>query len=273
MSHVSEDVERAALEDLHAAATECARAEAGARGLRSGSAFVSIADRLPPTAIVINRTIGLGVHQAGTFENVAEIVRLYKSAGIQRYFVHVHPDAEPADIEVWLQSFGLQPARSWQKFSRGRETVPETTSDLTLREIGPADARAFAEIVCDAFDLGKPARPWLELLPGRDRWHVFMSFADGRPAGTGALFIDGEACWTDFGATAPEFRKRGSQSALLRHRVRFALDHGCKQLFTCTGKAVPGDPQHSYANILKCGFREEYVRRNFAPPAAPVHLR
>ena len=92
-----------------------------------------------------------------------------------------------------------------------------------------------------------------------------MTFARERPAGCGALFIDGEAAWTDFGATAPEFRRRGSQSALLRHRVLFALDHGCRRIFTCTGEAVPGDQQHSYANILRAGFREDYLRLNFAP--------
>jgi hypothetical protein len=37
-------------------------------------------------------------------------------------------------------------------------------------------------------------------------------------------------------------------------------------MFTCTGVDVPGDPQHSYKNILKAGFREDYVRRNFSPP-------
>ena len=46
-----------------------------------------------------------------------------------------------------------------------------------------------------------------------------------------------------------------------------ALDLGCRKLLTCTGKAVAGDPQHSYRNLLKAGFIETYVRRNFAPPA------
>ena len=93
-----------------------------------------------------------------------------------------------------------------------------------------------------------------------------MTFDGEVPAGTGALFIDGKLAWTDFGATAPGFRQRGSQSALLRHRVQFALDRGCRQVFTCTGESVPGDPQHSYSNILKAGFKEDYVRPNYAPP-------
>ena len=93
-----------------------------------------------------------------------------------------------------------------------------------------------------------------------------MSYDGDAAAGTGAVFIDGETAWMDFGATSPQFRCRGSQSSLLRHRVQFALEQGCTRMFTCTGEAVPGDPQHSYSNIQKAGFVEDYVRANYAPP-------
>lgn len=155
--------------------------------------------------------------------------------------------------------------RGWQKFSRGRESVPEPKTDLSIRKIGEDDAAASASILSDAFELGDAVRPWLQLLPTRERWHIFMAFDGDTPAGTGALYIDGDTAWTDFGATSPAFRRRGCQSSLLRHRLQYALDHGCKQIFTCTGEEVPGDPQHSYSNILKAGFKEEYVRFNLAP--------
>ena len=194
------------------------------------------------------------------------MVAAYAEAGIERFFIQLHPDAAPSTIPETLIGHGLEKARGWQKFSRGRDPVPAPKTDLTIREIGQADAAASAEIACNAFDLGDEARPWLEKLPGRDRWHIFMTFDGDEPAGSGALFIDGDTAWTDFGATAPAYRQRGSQSALLRTRVQFALDHGCTHIFTCTGEDVPGDPQHSYSNILKCGFHEDYVRLNYAPP-------
>jgi GNAT superfamily N-acetyltransferase len=71
--------------------------------------------------------------------------------------------------------------------------------------------------------------------------------------------------WLDWGATAPAFRRRGSQSALLRRRILDALDMGCRLILTETGEEVEGDPQHSYKNILRMGFREAYVRENYAP--------
>lgn len=266
MGYIAEDVERAALEDLHQAATPEIAVNLGIKGISIGSAFVSIASALPASAIVINRAIGVGISAPETEDTAREIVEAYQAAGVARYFVQLHPDARPAQLAEWFLALGLKKARGWQKFSRGRETVSEPNTSLSVREIGTDYAAASAAILSDAFDLGDVSRPWLERLPSRDRWHVFMSFDGDIPAGTGALFIDGDVGWTDFAATAPAFRRRGSQSALLIHRVQFALDHGCNQVFTCTGEAVPGDPQHSYSNILKSGFKEEYVRHNHAPP-------
>jgi len=86
------------------------------------------------------------------------------------------------------------------------------------------------------------------------------------PAGTGTMFVDDGIAWFDWGATAPEARRRGSQSAIMRRRVLDALELGVERMFTCTGEEVPGDPQHSYSNILRAGFKERYVRENYAVP-------
>ena len=266
MRDQAEAIERAALEDLHAAASLELRARLGLEGRSVGAAFVSVAAALPASAIVINRAQGVGLSAPETEESVAEMVGAYESAGVARFFLQLHPESQPEAIPDWLAAHGLERARGWQKFSRGREAVPAPPTDLEIREVGPEHGEAFGEIVSDAFDLGDAARPWLAALPGRPRWHVFMSFEGGTPAGCGALFIDGDVGWTDYGATAPAFRRRGSQGALLCARVRFALDEGCRAIYTCTGEAVPGDPQHSYANILKAGFREDHVTANYAPP-------
>jgi GNAT superfamily N-acetyltransferase len=266
MDHLAEEIERAALVDLHKAASSDLRTSLGIFGQALGSAFVSVASTLPASAIVLNRTIGVGLRKPETEETIHEIVDAYQSANVSRYFIQLHPDAAPSTIETWLLERGVEKARGWQKFSRGRESIPPPKTDLTIKKIGAEGGVALAEILCDAFDLGDAARPWISRLPTCERWHVFMTFAGDDPAGTGSVFIDGDCAWIDFGATAPQFRQRGSQSSLLRHRIQFALDHGCRHMFTCTGEAVPGDPQHSYTNIMKAGFKEDYVRANYAPP-------
>ena len=262
----SEAIERAALEALHAVATPAIRSGLGLESRAIGAAFVSVAAQLPPSAIVINRAIGLGLGQAATEPEVAEIVATYRNANVGRYFCQVHPQSKPTSIAAWCKAQGLERARGWQKFVRGRDRLGHSSSSLLVRQVGHDHAAAFSVIACDAFDLGDACRPWIERFANSDRWHLFMSFDGDEPAGTGAVFIDGDAAWTDFGATAPAFRKRGSQLALLQKRIEFALDNGCREISTCTGEDVPGDPQHSYTNILRCGFRETYVRENYAPP-------
>lgn len=262
----SEALERAALEDIHRAAPAGVAGQLGLLPFNSGGAFVSLAAGLPAGAIVINRAIGLGVSSPADEASVHEIVAAYAKAGIDRYFVHRHPRSAPEPLPDWLQAAGLERARGWQKFERALTPTAIPPSDLGVRQVGREHGLEFARIACSAFDLGDVAVPWLAEIPGRADWHVFMSFAGDTPAGTGALFVRDRLAWFDFGATAPGFRKRGSQAALLAHRIGYALELGCRKLLTCTGEAVPGDPQHSYRNILRAGFRASYVRENYAPP-------
>ena len=262
----SEAIERFDLEDVHRAAAPTDKQALGLRGEVIASAFVSVVARAPASAIAINRTIGLGLGAPATRASVQEILAAYRAAHVSRYLIHVHPRANPPALADWLEAEGLVKARAWQKFSRGREPVKDAPTDLEVREIGPENGAAFARIACAAFDLGAEVAPWIARLPGRAGWHIFMSFSNGEPAGTGALFVRDGLAWFDFGATAPAYRQRGSQAALLAARIKCALDRDCRAMYTCTGVAVPGDPQHSYKNILKAGFREDYVRENYAPP-------
>jgi len=262
----AERIERAALEDLHAAAPPALRGELGLQAVAAGSAVVSVAAALPASAIVVNRTIGLGLETPADRDTVDEIVGRYRDAGVARYFIQRHPDAGPPEMVAWLSEAGLERARGWQKFERDTAPAAAARSDLAVRRIEPGEGTMFARIACDAFDLGEAAEPWVAALAGRERWHLFMSFDGAEPAGTGALFVDGNSAWTDFGATAPALRQRGSQAALLAARIDYAAALGCKRLYTCTGEAVPGDAQHSYHNILKAGFRETYIKENYAPP-------
>jgi GNAT superfamily N-acetyltransferase len=267
MPHESEDIERAELEAMHAAAGPALTGQLRLALLARADGIASIAPTLPARATVINRALGLGLAQTITPETVRQIRDAYTAAGIGRFFLHVHPDAAGEHVAAACEAAGLARARGWQKFERGAvEPIPEPAPDLEIREIGPDHGVAFARIVCDAFDLSDDAVPWLACVPGQDGFRIFVAFVEGEPAGTGGLFIRGDAAWTDFGATAPAHRRRGIQRALLAHRVREALRQGCERLYTCTGEAVPGDPQHSFNNIKRCGFRETYIRENWAPP-------
>lgn len=265
MTAEMEVVERAGLESLHAVAPAALRETLGLRCEVIGTALVSLAAAAPPSAIVVNRALGLGVGSPADPEAVAAITDLYAASGVTRYFVHVHPDAAPPEIRSWLLERGLERARSWMKFTRGREAPPVLTTPIQVREALADDMPDFARIAAAAFDLGADLEPWLMRLGEATGWRAYVGVLDRQVVATGALFVHGEIGWMDFAATTPACRGRGAQGALLCHRIACALDLGCRALGTATGEAVAGDPQHSYRNILRTGFREAYLRDNYAP--------
>ena len=86
-----------------------------------------------------------------------------------------------------------------------------------------------------------------------------------------------ELAWFDWAATDPQYRRLGSQTTLLVHRIQTAVELGCRMLVTETGEAVRGDPQHSFRNLMRAGFNPTHTRENFVPDlaagaAGPVHL-
>jgi GNAT superfamily N-acetyltransferase len=70
--------------------------------------------------------------------------------------------------------------------------------------------------------------------------------------------------WLGIGATRPEHRRRGAQSALLAARIDVGLARGVAGFATETGRPLPGEPGPSFANIKRAGFRLVYDRPNWA---------
>ena len=263
-----ERTERAALAELHAAAPAKTRAKLDLRLETIGEALVSIAPGEPSS--LVNRTVGLGVERATTRETVHAVAAAYAECGVDRCYVHLQPDARPPEVADWLQEAGLAPVRGWMQFRRDAAPAPaaKRPSDLRVERIGPRHADAFARIVGGAFGLSAAAEPLLASLVDRPGWSLYLTLDGDEPAGAAALFVHDGIGWFDWAATRPEFRRRGSQGLLQRRRIRDALEAGCTTMITETGEAVSGDPQHSYGNILRAGFVEHRLRRNFAPRAS-----
>lgn len=259
----SERLEREVLQAMHDGASADTRTRLGLRATEIAGTLVSVAAHDP--AIMLNRAIGLGLTEPASAAAIAAVRECYQTAGIERFFLHRHPDAKPEGLDRLLADAGLVSYRRWVKFTRGTAAPPQAETGLTIREIGPEHADAFGRIVAAGFDLSPDAAALFNGLVGRDGFHLYMAFDGERPASTGLLCIDGRDAWFDWGATDPDQRGRGAQRALLARRIDDAITAGCTRLMTCTGEEVPGDPQHSYHNIEWAGFRPEYLRENWIP--------
>jgi GNAT superfamily N-acetyltransferase len=257
-----ENAERGAFEAWFRAARQSCPASFGWSLVDIGDARCSVCTSDP--SILVNRVFGLGSRGEPAAAQLAAIRRVYAEAGVERFFLHVTP-GYGSELRSRLEDAGFERYRGWMKFTRGTDPVETRDTGLALRTIGRNEAAAFAAIACAAFDLEKATEAAVAALVEAEGWSVHMSFDGGEPAGCGALYVRGAIGYLDWGATRPEYRRRGSQTALLGARLRAARDAGCETIVTMTGEAVPGDPQQSYSNILRAGFAEAYLRENWIP--------
>jgi len=261
-----EQVEVQALRAWHTSVVAANLPDYDWRLVEVGDALCSVSSSEP--SILVNRVLGLGSEGAPTLEQLVGIREVYRQAQVSRFFLHVVPELLGQNRESLLAEAGYRRHRGWMKFTRGPGAVRDAQTDLSVRRIGAKEAADFAAIVAPAFDMDPASLAALATLVDDPRWHLFMSFAGELPAGTGGIFINDGIGYLDWGSTHPDFRRRGGQSAVLSARLHYAFEAGCETVVTMTGEAVPGDPQHSYSNILKAGFAEAYLRENWIPADA-----
>ncbi|MER6159534.1 hypothetical protein ABT147_28960 [Streptomyces sp. NPDC001868] len=71
------------------------------------------------------------------------------------------------------------------------------------------------------------------------------------------------------GATLPDARGRGAQSALLAARLRAAPAEGCRWIVAETGVEGPGEHNPSLRNLVRAGFEPMYDRPDWLWHARP----
>ncbi|MFL6711854.1 MAG: GNAT family N-acetyltransferase [Sulfurifustis sp.] len=102
---------------------------------------------------------------------------------------------------------------------------------------------------------------------GPGRWLCIGAFLGTEPVGAAAAYIAAGYAWLGFAATLPDHRRRGAQQAMLALRLREAAVRGAHTAVVETGERLPDKPSNSYRNILRAGFEEIYLRKNYLSPA------
>lgn len=260
---VSEQIERDALVSLHECCPQDTKQEIGLDLVEVDDCVVACSTG--DTSILLNRTLGLGTKQKTTAESIESVAQVYSAKGITNYFMHVYDELLTTEARRMLDGTGFIKKRGWMKFRSDKPEPIEANSTLLVEQIGSDKATDFGMVVWKAFGMLDISIPLMAGLADDVRWKLFVSYEDEKPAGAGALFVNENVGWFEWGATLPEFRRRGSQASIMAARLSLARELDCKYIFTETGEAVEGDPQHSYKNILKAGFKESILRQNYAP--------
>lgn len=265
---LADHIEAAAWKDFFAAAP----AEMGCESVElPGTDAIVLRARALPIPIM-NRVIGLQYHDLH-IDLFPSIMQLYRDAGIADFWVHAwlpkQAGAEPHDIDL-----ASRPESRWCKFLfdlDGSMPLPHIDAGVTVRVAQPDEAERVGAVICRSHGMPASMMPWFAALVGRPGWHFFVvDGADAAPVAAGALFVDGGRAWLGMGATLPDARCRGAQTALLAARLAAARMLDCTVAAVETGMPDGDAPSPSLNNIRRAGFRAIGLRRNVAFSSASL---
>jgi hypothetical protein len=207
------------------------------------------------------------VSEPATEAMLDEAIAFLESAGCKNYVAQISPLAQPAQLPEWLAARGFKTGDTarwnWAKMYRGNEPAPAVKTDLRVEKIGKDQADAFADVTLPVWGIPPAGRPLAKGYVGQPGWHHYVAFDGEKPVSVAAMFINGETAWLGFASTLKKYRKRGGQGAMFARRIQDGLALGVKWFVTETGEDTPEDPNPSYHNMLRSGFKLAYLRRNY----------
>lgn len=260
-----EQIERRAWADLGRAAPAPLAASIGLEVQPIGGALLFMASKIPQFQFNWLAGAGLGNDDGAC---ISEAVAHFRKAGQTKFIVQIPPGPKVSAMEALARGVGLKAsALAWAKFQRETDDAPAVESSLSVREVGIAERDAFADTAAAGFGMPAPMAAWLAQIVGRPHWHAYAAFDGDKPASAAALYVEGDFAWLGIGATRPEMRKKGGQTALLARRIADAAKYGAKYAATETGVPQGGNPAPSYRNILASGFTVAYSRPNWTLPS------
>jgi GNAT superfamily N-acetyltransferase len=257
-----ESIEAGFMEAYEAGTPASAAAELGITTRRIGGGVV-LAMRHDPTGYW-SKALGFGVTEPVTEKVIGAVVEHYREHGNDRAVIQVAPSLLPADWDEITREYGLRRGTSWVKLGARAAEVGAAPTDLRVGPVAPEQARAWAELILESF--GMPLGPLTEMLipaVGSPEFHPFAAWEGDRLVGAANLFVRDGVASLNTGATHPDFRGRGAQSALIAARAARARELGCEWVFSETGLPAEEGENPSLNNLLRAGLRDLYHRDNW----------
>ncbi|MGI3903955.1 MAG: GNAT family N-acetyltransferase [Janthinobacterium lividum] len=219
-----------------------------------------------------NRAIGF-TSEAALSRSAIEAIRRWLQDNAASCWALQLPDPMlDAALLATFRDAGLERrGRDLAKLRRGLGDPGDgSATTVEIREVGTDRSSDFAQTVQVGFGAPPLLAETFMTLPGRAGWRTYVAYDGDLPIACGALFIQGSLAWLGIGATRPEWRGRGAQSALIRRRIRDGLAAGVRTFTAETGVPVPGQERNavSFNNLRRAGFELAYKRGNFGPAVA-----
>jgi GNAT acetyltransferase-like protein len=229
--------------------------------LVEGGAVALMARHLPVPDF--NSVIGL---RGGQEQHIEPLVAWYREHGVRARF-EVVPGLADAAVSAELARLGYFQSDFHVSLIceplTNQGVAQPARADIAIEQIKDAAAlEVFLETHAAGWRIPDPqgfkanVRGWL----GEPGWSLYLARLEGRPAATAILYVRDNVGYCADAATAPAFRGRGLQAALLRRRI---ADAGAARVdFVCSGAAFLST---SHRNMERVGMRVQFVRALWTP--------
>jgi hypothetical protein len=170
-------------------------------------------------------------------------------------------------LRGWILDHGLVENGAWMKLTRPAPSAPlAIEGPVHTRLAGIDDAPIFGRLMCTGFGFPTELEPLWSCLVGKKGWACFIAELEGTAIGTGAMFVEDGCAWLGGGTTLGEYRNRGAQKALINARLNEGLAQGVSLFAVETAEPQEDQPNISFANLKKAGFKPSYIRKNYLLP-------
>jgi GNAT superfamily N-acetyltransferase len=240
----------------------CAPADTLGVGLARIGGGVAVSMRNDPTRYWSK---ALGFTAPVTADLVDEVLDFYRKEGNPHAVLQIAPDRLPADWDEICAARGIRAGSEWVKLAATiRDLPPAAGGPLRVAAVTGKDAGQWAGVVMNAFGMTAAGLPEMLAATAEDpRFQPYAVWAGDSIVAGANLFIAGAVASLNAAATAPEFRGRGAQTALIHARIEAARAAGCRLVVAETGKPAPGEGNRSLNNMRRAGLQPYYPRRNW----------
>jgi GNAT superfamily N-acetyltransferase len=263
---LAEQTEIGAYTDFATGAPAPVREALGIGSLRVGPAL-ALAIREDPSRF-FNRAGGFGAGEPVTVDVLAQVRDFYLEQGVSQGAFMIAPPLLPPDWAATAAKLNLSEGSRYAKLGCDIETALSAADGVAALALGlrvglvePRQAHEWATVMMTTFGFTTPGMADMAAsCVGKPNWRQYAVWEGERIIAVGSIFVNGECAGMFGGATLPEGRGRGAQSALLIARARAAQAAGCRWLVAETGAEGPGDHNTSLHNMLRAGFEPLYER-------------
>ncbi|TKC15887.1 GNAT family N-acetyltransferase [Robertmurraya kyonggiensis] len=193
----------------------------------------------------------------GDEKYIDEIIDFYNGKKIPLRF-ELTPGHVSSTFLTYLSEIGFyQNDFHTTLYAKGHEAKGE--KNLSIHELKRDEFETFAEIYTQGFQmpsfLKKGVAQNNEILHDKKGWTFYLGCIDDEPAGIGVLFMKDNIATLAAAATTPQFRNKGIQSSLIKHRIYHATQKGCNLLVS---QARFGSTSQN--NMERAGFKLGYTK-------------